>query len=290
MFRDSVINPLFLLLFNVVFLIVGVFLNSVVIVSIWRSFQLRKKLCYFMILVLSCVDLAGVVIIHPLQISSTVLAFLGKYDNMQEDIRIHMLIALNGSSLFALFVLNIERFLALTYPFFHQASVTKWRLIRLLATLMIAPIIQLGLFFFNLKILVNLVVTIVFQFCCYHPSTSTTKCVPSQDQSARSKRKIEATVNASRDHDERRPKLQFKKFSTCFLAVISYLICACPNIVFSTLRLTLYKNTPFHELIFYQIWASTFLTMNSTFNCVIFFWRNSILRREGVDIIKSLRC
>ena len=286
MFRDGVINPLFLLLFNVVFLIVGVFLNSVVIVSIWRSFQLRKKLCYFMILVLSCVDLAGVVIIHPLQISSTVLAFLGKYDNMQEDIRIHMLIALNGSSLFALFVLNIERFLALTSPFFHQASVTKWRLIPLLATLMIAPIIQLGLFFFNLKILVNLVVTIVFSILLLSSIYFNYKMCTI----ARSKRKIEATVNASRDHDERRPKLQFKKFSTCFLAVISYLICACPNIVFSTLRLTLYKNTPFHELIFYQIWASTFLTMNSTFNCVIFFWRNSILRREGVDIIKSLRC
>ena len=286
MFTDGVINPLFLLLFNVVFLIVGVFLNSVVIVSIWRSFQLRKKLCYFMILVLSCVDLAGVVIIHPLQISSTVLVFLGKYDNMQEVIRIHMLIALNGSSLLALFVLNIERFLALTYPFFHQASVTKWRLGRLLATLMIVPIIELGLFFFKRKVLANLLVTIVFSILLLSSIYFNYKmCII-----ARSKRQNEAIVNASRDHDERRPKLQFKKFSTCFLAVISYLICACPNVVFSTLRLTLYKNTPFHELIFYQIWASTFLTMNSTFNCVIFFWRNSILRREGVDIIKSFRC
>ena len=38
----------------------GVFLNSVVIISFWRSVQLRKKLCYFMIMVLSCCDLLAV--------------------------------------------------------------------------------------------------------------------------------------------------------------------------------------------------------------------------------------
>ena len=53
-------------------MVAGIFLNSVVIISLWRSSQLRKKLCYFMILVLSCFDLAVVTITHPLLIVSTI--------------------------------------------------------------------------------------------------------------------------------------------------------------------------------------------------------------------------
>ena len=67
------INALFLCLVNVAFMVVGIFLNTVVIISLWRSSQLRKKLCYFMILVLSCFDLAVVAIAHPLLILSTIL-------------------------------------------------------------------------------------------------------------------------------------------------------------------------------------------------------------------------
>ena len=57
---------------NIIFMVAGIFLNSVVIISLWRSSQLRKKLCYFMILVLSCFDLAVVTITHPLLIVSTI--------------------------------------------------------------------------------------------------------------------------------------------------------------------------------------------------------------------------
>jgi hypothetical protein len=54
-------------------MVAGIFLNSVVvIISLWRSSQLRKKLCYFMILVLSCFDLAVITITHPLLIVSTI--------------------------------------------------------------------------------------------------------------------------------------------------------------------------------------------------------------------------
>ena len=117
---STVINALFLCVLNAFFMIAGIFLNSVVIISLWRSSQLRKKLCYFTIFVLCCFDLAVVAIAHPLQISSTISVLLGKYNGIQENIRTHISIALNGFSMFSLLVLNIERFLALTYPFFSS--------------------------------------------------------------------------------------------------------------------------------------------------------------------------
>ena len=50
---------------NGFFTLAGIFLNSVVIISLWKSSQLRRKTCYFMILVLSCFDLGVVMVGHP---------------------------------------------------------------------------------------------------------------------------------------------------------------------------------------------------------------------------------
>ena len=60
------INLTFIFAVNVFFFFPGVCLNSLVILSFWRSVLLRKKLCYFMIMVLSCCDLLAVLTNNPL--------------------------------------------------------------------------------------------------------------------------------------------------------------------------------------------------------------------------------
>ena len=118
----------FLWIINIIFTVAGIFLNSVVIISLWRSSQLRKKLCYFMVLLLSCFDLAVVTITHPFLIVSTIY-FSQEKNHIYENTRNYISSILYGSSMFSLFMLNVERFLALRCPFFHQASVTKARLL-----------------------------------------------------------------------------------------------------------------------------------------------------------------
>ena len=81
------LNVVLLCIINIIFMVAGIFLNSVVIISLWRSRQLRKKLCYFMILVLSCFDLAVVTIIHPLLITSTIYSF-EEIDGVREHARV----------------------------------------------------------------------------------------------------------------------------------------------------------------------------------------------------------
>jgi hypothetical protein len=82
-----------------------------------------------MILVLSCFDLAVVTISHPFLIVSTIYFSQGEINKIRERTRMSMSFVVYGSSMFALFTLNVERLLALTCPFFHQASVTKTRLL-----------------------------------------------------------------------------------------------------------------------------------------------------------------
>jgi hypothetical protein len=37
------------------------------------------------------------------------------------------------------------------------------------------------------------------------------------------------------------------------------------------------------------LWAKSIITMNSTFNCLIFYWKNKLLRVEGMRVVGSLK-
>ena len=37
------------------------------------------------------------------------------------------------------------------------------------------------------------------------------------------------------------------------------------------------------------LWSNTAASMNSAFNCLIFYWKNKVLRAEGTKIIKSMK-
>ena len=283
-------NALFLLFVNVTFMVAGIFLNAVVIISLWRSSQLRKKPCYFMILVLSCADLAMVAITHPVLILSTILWTMQIYHEEIKLTWVYTSTLLGSFSMFALLTLNIERFLALTYPFFHQTAVTKKRLLFFLAFLMImivalSPFVAIfyGQTFGNILITV-FVLSVLFAFICINYKMFII---------AKSKRKDErvspTSTATSSNQGRKRRKLNFKNISTCSLAVACFFFCSFPQIVYSTTRLIL-KNTAYdsQQVLLFNIWSITFFSMNSTFNCLIFFWRNSILRREGMKIVKCL--
>jgi hypothetical protein len=36
-------------------------------------------------------------------------------------------------------------------------------------------------------------------------------------------------------------------------------------------------------------WAKTITLMNCTFNSLIFYWKNKVLRTEGLKVLKSLK-
>ncbi len=122
----NLLDALFLCAENGLFMIAGIFLNSVVIISLWRS-KIGKKPCYFMIRILSCFDLVVVTVTHPLLLLSTTTMYLGDVSDLRENISIHICVLLQGFSWASLFVLNVERFLAITYPFFYKRVVTKER-------------------------------------------------------------------------------------------------------------------------------------------------------------------
>ena len=241
-----------------------------------------------MILVLSYFDMAVVAIIHPLLILSTILWSMEIYHVEIEYTRTNTNIILGGFSMFALLTLTIERFLALTYPFFHQTAVTKRRLVLLQAFLMITVVSLQSLSYFHEKtagMLMTLFVSfLLFLFICLNYKMFIIA------ESKRENERVAPTRAATSSHPERKRRiLIFKHFSTCSLAVACFFICSLPKMIYSASRST--SNKPFYDrqVLIFGIWAGTFLSMNSTFNCLIFFWRNSVLRREGMKVVKCFQ-
>ena len=120
------ISLIFIFVLNVFFFFSGICLNSLVILSFWRSAQLQKKLCYFMIMVLSCSDL--LVVLTTLPITAVIALFwLTRKENGYPswiDNSSHLATSPIVFSLFALLVMSFDRYLATYQPFLHRTSVT----------------------------------------------------------------------------------------------------------------------------------------------------------------------
>ena len=292
MYSSTLINAVLLCLLNASFMVIGIILNSVVIISLWRSSQLRKKLCYFMIIVLSCFDLAIVTIVQPLLMLSTILWSMKIYHAEIQNTRFFTCLLLEGFSMFALLTLNIERFLALTRPFFHQTIVTKGKLTLFLALpiIIIVALSLLCVIYSKARVYLPVIIAVYllsFWFVLAFLNYKMLVIVKSKhkDELRVAPASLETSGNQER---QKRQKRNLKNISTCSLAVGCFLITSFPVIINSILRFV--SNSPKNDRqgMLFSIWATIFVSMNSTFNSVIFFWRNSILRREGMKIVKCL--
>ena len=191
----------------------------------------------------------------------------------------------HGLSMFALFTLNVERFLAVTCPFFHQASVTKTRLKSFLALSTIIVVCLSLLVHFNVTVVHVLIVVFLSLFLLLFVYFNYKILII-----AKSKRSSERVVSTNATPVENNYKISnLKNISTCSLVVGCFFVCSSPQIIHSSLRLAAGMSLYDRQVWLFNIWSITLISINSTLNCVIFFWRNSILRREGMKTINAFR-
>jgi hypothetical protein len=282
-------NMLALCVVNGFFALAGIFLNSLVILSFWKSTQLRKKLCYFMILVLACSDLVVVSIIHPLLLSFAILWFTRHF------IIRFIFDPFFGFSMFTLLTMNLERYWAVRHPYFHQRSITKRRLIGLL------------LIFWSFVVIVSIlshkkvvpgeipgltILGAIFLLILYinYQMMVTVRAIRQNDALIMRyySNEHDSLSTETRNYEGRGMAADTKNASTCFLAIVCFFVCSCPVLVHNGIWYAR-KDTFSDEIRMpFLLWAQTFLSMNSTFNCVIFFYKTTALRCEGKKLLR--RC
>ena len=280
------IQSIFLFVVNVIFTCAGTFLNLLVIVSFWRcSPCLRRKLCNFMIMVLSVCDFFVVISNYPTLIIR-LLWWLKEKNYLPPKVQIyaHMSNVFIGFSMMALLVMSLERYLGAYYPFFHRTSLTRRRLLTLLAVFSLIPIaltiISLNDWITSFAVALGIVFLIVF------PLFSFFNC-----KLFIISRKVRRDL-ANRRENASSPEtktlhVDLRKISSCLLSV------GCLALVYTTaffyIGFTFAEGSTSENTKLAQLCTGTMANANSSLNCLIFFWKNDVLRREGMKAVKALK-
>ena len=274
------IQLILLCVVNIIFAFGGIVSNTLVIVSFWKSSQLQKKLCYFMIMVLSCFDLASVVTNHPgvlLYLISWLADDYGSLSNIK--IYIHVASLFLGSSMHALLMMSIEQYLGAYYPIFHRTSVTRRRLLTVLA-ISLLPHVILNVISTN-----DLIISQIFHLEVFIITTLPLFVFVNMKLFIISRN----TRRRNAISPEKRLTLSLKNISTCLLAVACIPLLFIPISVYIVFDIGRDVNEwDFNARLSY-IWACTVCTARCTFHSLIFFWKNNVLRTEGKNILKALK-
>ena len=273
------VQLILLCLFNIILSLSALILNSLVIITFWKATQLRKNLCHFMIMVLSCCDL--ITLLTGTQGFFLRFKFcLTENYNLLTTIEVyHRFENLSaGISMLALLLLSIERYLGVYYPIFHRTAVTKRRLLASLAIFTILPatfvIISTNEMVISYPVALAIFLSIyVAPFIFFNYGLF---------KIARKTRRRNGVP------PETRMKMKsLKNVSSCLLAVACLVLLSIPifvHIVVSLIEGSLSSNA---RLSF--MWVTTVFLMNCIFNSLIFFWKNKILRIEGIKVLQAMK-
>ena len=271
------IQQIFLCIVNIVFTFAGMILNTLVITSFLKSSQLRKKLCYFMILVLSCFDFVAVITNHPVIVVHLVVWLTENYALLNK-LKIYEYLAgpFVAFSFYALLVMNVERYLGTCYPIYHRTSVTRRRLLTLLAISLIFHIAFIILVIVEVippavaGIIFTVITVPLFMFINY-------KLYRISKQNRRN--------NAI--SPQQGSKINLKNVSSCLLAAACVVLMSIPTGLYVVFIFVGKARSTNAKLCY--VWAVTMYAMNSTFNSLIFFWKNKVLRAEGIKILNTVK-
>jgi protein-S-isoprenylcysteine O-methyltransferase Ste14 len=176
--------------------------------------------------------------------------------------------------------MNFDRYLMTSYPIFHRTSVTKGRLLTLLAILIIVQVI-LRAMSINDFVISDQVYAIII-------------CILFIPAMLFINYKLFVVVRKSSKHKRISPDMKktfsLKNISSCLLVVACVVVLSIPTLVSVGLRINSPETT--HTLDnanLAAMWAITIALMNCTFNCLIFYWKNKVLRTEGLKVLKSLK-
>lgn len=305
---------------NFILFFCGTFLNALVVYVFWKTPRLRNKVSYFMIMILSTIDMLATLILHPAHLVMSIAEIIGQPKCVYKVFYHIGALVLNGMSFLTFFVMNVERYLSIVHPFLHFQHVTKLRCFVLCCitwslTIFAGPIAYpLHL---NIQVVVTAVALIVLIATCY--IYVAIYCIARKRKRTGELRKIrtETDTNVTIVEDSTQTGGSGDATETCsnltvkdanlkkmaggnttekskkavsflhdlqlakmyFLVVFTSFVLNLPNAI--VLAMFQDRIKALTDLVQFKIWTVTFVLMNSTVNCLIFFWANKGLRKEG---------
>ena len=191
---------------------------------------------------------------------------------------------LPGISFAVFVVLNIEIYLSIIHPIFHKTKVTKRRAIKALCVVVFVSILRSYLFTFHINkqgatmfVAVFILLTLIgLAFIHIKISMAVYK-----------RRRIGFARTAGGEPSLSVPKRKsflrgVREAKSCLLILFCTVFCYLSSAIEDGML-----ETSTFTVILFNPWRCSSALSASLLNCIVFFWRNGILRKEAKNIIYS---
>ena len=275
------------LLVNVSLFFTTLLLNGVTVATIWNSHKLKENASNFAILIQSIVDLAYGLIVIPLSVMIIVRNLVGSPSCTTVYTCRKLASLLYIFSMTTMSMMSFERYMGVLYPFVHRVQVTIARLLKYIISVCCLQAFLYGVTFFNGVqmtrpfFVTNMLLFLAFTAFAY---TRIFRCIIKKSRFPPGQQVVHVAERTNFS-TKRRLLKEFKIAKSCFLVVVTSLVCFLPSLILVGL-LSLETNFLVHTL---KNWSYILNVFNSTANSLIFFWRNKALRTEGMNRIKIIK-
>ena len=273
------------LLCSAVLLFFSIFLNGITVSTIWNSRRLKEKVAFFTILIQSIADLSNGVILIPLSIVHFAGDFVGRqscvYLYASRKIRFLLLFY----SMTTMSAMCFERYMGIRRPFVHRAEVTKARVLKCVLFVCCFQTLLYSVGFLNgIKMAkpffsVNTLLFLALLTLTYASIFRVRIKKMNSDIGAQGV----GVVGVENRNTKRRLMKELKIAKSCFLVVVSNLVCFIPAVM-------LVGVLPLKTcslLVTLKRWSYILMMFNPTANSLIFFWSNKTLRVEGLSHLRN---
>ena len=269
------------ILINCILLLSTIMLNGISIITIRKSSQLKNKVCYFVILIQSVVDLSvGVVGIPPF-IYYLIFPFLDTIDCSFMILVIRGTQLTIGLSIVTLSATTMERYIGVLHPYSYTTKVTKKRLLIYVcgSSLAVFGVVAYSMFYRQITRIAF--TAMIFVFFAFTGFVYTRIYLVVRKLKSSEKERRPAGEGGNQNSLSKKVIREIRHARSCFLIVVCFALILIP-LTLSPVFLTV--GSAEYAVIF--DWLHTLVISNSTINSVLYFWSKVLLRKEALKILK----
>ena len=258
-----------------------VLLNTVVIVTIQKSSQLKNKIFFFPIVLQSLADVGVGCFSLPVLVFFLITPFVNVDQCIALQLNMQVGNLLTGISIVTLSAITMERYFGVVHPYFYETQVNRRRIF-VYVTIGTSAVLLVSLFsiVFPIRGIIAAFLTAIIILCIvFNVFVYTRIYLVIRRLLLRTK---DVTVDENRNRKKRFLR-ETKHARSCLLVVVCFLFCFVPYLL---------------TLIFFLVcgrlasgpylgWSLVLVASNSSLNSVIFFWTKTLLRREAIKIART---
>ena len=269
-------------------------LNSLTVLTFWRTRRLRENTSFYLVMALSLVDAGIGVFCNPLLTLSLIYELMHSspcwiYGFQTRSLPVACLLSLSIVA-----AITIERYFGVVHPLIHRTKITKVKLSQLLVLIWSTCfILSFPAYFtdnpFRLFTVMSVSFLILITICSYIRIAYTIVRSKIRREKLTSNQRVANDARASEATKTNRGEIvhflkELKMAKSTFLIVLCYLMCFTPIIVYSAV-----VRRKISAKFYLRSWCLLFVMLNSSLNSIIFFWRNAPLRSETKKVLKNIK-